>query len=1013
MSKEQETNKENKTPTLYTYYGKQYDFNDLRKETDLGFKDYLQTLRRGDKDSEELWNAYSNIMSGIGDGSITFEDGRFNDSLGRYSNGVYYDSEGKKQTSKKKSKDYYGLVANYIAGKLGKSKEYQAPEDKTKIRWDGNNSLGLAFNRRMFNTDNGNIADFIDLDPYNEETKTRLTSNRVNQAKEVTKYLYDNFDSLFTGYSDADSQQAKQYLQDAITSLDDGKVDSGDYLALSRAFGGINWRNMFTTQQPTVQRQEQQVQTQIETPLTPTQKFAQWVEERYPKYRGTLKGAVSLNSGKTYGDYTTKTLANAMSNLTDTDLYRIVRSSVGDRNYVFNNEQFIQNAFPGQDFGFLNPFGLQQTLQVMMKRGLLNPFDPNKSTLYYIPYTATKNNTGWVWDSANNTIQEMSIRDIPFWRQKMLTEYKNGQPATGDNDLAWATPYLQKGGVIKAQDGTSLWYSALQDYDPSKYKYAYDTSRLVNGDMSDDSFDAWVSNIHGTGVGRYKPSQGNTKEYTQGIENQNYYKTFGNSLFNPDGSFTDVGAAWAKAVDANLPKGSTASFYDDNGNLRTQWTVKNQDIYGRNPHTFNNLQDYVNYVRNDQILGARHNVFLNQGNRYFYMDENQQKHWVDPEQISNYVVSENPVQSGWNEDKTVYWNDYQLTGLKNPEQVVAEEPVAQAAAQETTDTTGSTGSTGEPKESYVTPRQENTPEQKSSRFGEFMLGITPDLIGAGRLFASLRTNNRVTDTIMKSLNPVLKNTYERYSPITGAFGEMQFRNNQAANLRRQASRPFTSDASLQLAGQLDADRQARDLEYQGFLADNKEIQRTREAALARQEDNMARRSEVANFNRASINQTNRERAELAATRLRRNWQSVDNFLQGIEGRLRTKIEEGAERRNNFRLQTSVSDIDSKYQDAVQRAQDDVEAWRANNPGVPISRMPKYSDYVKFIRDMQRWRQAQQYQAHANIYGYNYDNEWLDKTPEQIGQPYGYRNGGSLRPSTMYLINKVIRNESNT
>nr|DAT77887.1 MAG TPA: hypothetical protein [Caudoviricetes sp.] len=61
----------------------------------------------------------------------------------------------------------------------------------------------------MFNTDNGNIADFIDLDPYNEETKTRLTSNRVNQAKEVTKYLYDNFDSLFTGYSDADSQQAK------------------------------------------------------------------------------------------------------------------------------------------------------------------------------------------------------------------------------------------------------------------------------------------------------------------------------------------------------------------------------------------------------------------------------------------------------------------------------------------------------------------------------------------------------------------------------------------------------------------------------------------------------------------------------------------------------------------------------------------------------------------------------------------------------------------------------------
>lgn len=1007
MSKAQENNKETKTPTLYTYYGKQYDFNDLRKDSDLGFKDYLQTLRRGDKDAEELWNAYSNIMSGIGDGSITFEDGRFNDSLGRYSNGVYYDSEGKKQTSKKRSKDYYGLVANYIAGKLGKSKEYQAPEDDTKIKWNGNNSLGLAFNRRMFNSDNGNIADFIDLDPYNEETKTRSTGNRVKQAKEVTKYLYDNFDSLFTNYSDVESQQARQYLKDAMTSLDDGSIDSGDYLALSRAFGGINWRNMFTTQKPSEQQQEQQEQSQADVPLTPAQKFAQWVEERYPKYTGTLKGAVSLNSGRTYGDYTTKTLMNAMSNLRDTDLYRIVRSSVGDRNYVFNNEQFVQNTFPGQDFGFLNPFGLQQTLQVMMKRGLLNPFDPNKSTLYYIPYTATKNNTGWVWDSANNTIQEMSIRDIPFWRQRILTEYKKGYPAERNDDLDWATPYLQKGGIIKAQGGTQLWYSALRDYDPSKYKSSYDTSRLVNGDMSDDNFDAWVSNINGTGIGRYKPSQGNTREYTQGIENQEYYKAFGNSLFNPDGSFTDIGVAWAKAVDANLPKGSMASFYDDNGNLRTSWTVKNQDVYGRSPRTFNNLQDYVNYVRNDQILGARHNVFLNQGNRYFYIDENQQKHWVDPEQISNYTVSETPVQSGWNEDKTVYWNDYQLTGLKNSTQPASQQTTVQTPAQNETEPGNIQDGT------HVLPRQDVQPNKVLGKFGESMSRIAPDLISAGRLFASLRTNNRVTNTIMKSLNPVLKDTYERYSPITGAFGEMQFRNNQASDLRSQASKPFTSDASLQLAGQLEADRQSRDLEYQGFLADNREIQRTREAALARQEDNMARRSEVSNFNRASINQTNREKAELAATGLRRNWQSVDNFAQGIEGRLRNRIDQGIERRNNFRLQNAMFDADNKYQNAIQSAQDDVETWRANNPGVPISRMPKYSNYVKYIRDMQRWRQAQQYQAHADIYGYNYDNEWVNKTPESIGQLYGYRKGGSLRPSTMYLINKVIKNESNT
>lgn len=1003
MNTKQKNNKENKTPTLYTYYGKQYDFNDLRKDADLGFSGYLQTLKRGDKDSEELWNAYSNIMSGIGDGTITFEGGRFSDSLGRYQNGVYYDNEGKRQTSKRKSKDYYGLVANYIASKLGKSKEYQAQEegDKNKIKWEGSKSLSKAFNRRMFNSDNGNIADFIDLDPYDTETNTRHTTNRVRQSRDVMQYLYNNFDNLFTGYSDSDSYQAKQYLKGAIDSLSDDSADSQDYLALSRAFGGINWRNMFSNGLP---------ESKNQTATPSVSDFVTWRQTNYPVFSGSLSPARTIKSGTNLNTQSLNKFRQAMSKVTNQGLTRMISSAINDPNYKFDSEAFLQGELGINNYNFGNSFGITEALNALKSRNALVSFGQSNPNLYYIPGTENKDrNTAWVWDSINNTLNEMRYDDIPYWVQKIQSEYNtySGNSSGMANYYKSKGYVFQEGGVLKAQGGVKLWYDGLQDFDPAKYKYSYDTSRLVNGDMSDSVFDPWISNIHGSVAGRYKPSQGNTREYTQGIENQNYYKAFGNSLFNPDGSLTDIGVAWAKAVDANLPKGSMASFYDDNGNLRTSWTVKNQDVYGRSPRTFNNLQDYVNYVRNDQILGARHNVFLNQGNRYFYVDENQQKHWVDPEQISNYIVSETPVQSGWNKDKTVYWNDYQLTGLKNPAQPAPQQTTVQTPAQDETEPGNIQDGT------HVLPRQDVQPNKVLGKFGESMSRIAPDLISAGRLFASLRTNNRVTNTIMKSLNPVLKDTYERYSPITGAFGEMQFRNNQASDLRSQASKPFTSDASLQLAGQLEADRQSRDLEYQGFLADNREIQRTREAALARQEDNMARRSEVSNFNRASINQTNREKAELAATGIRRNWQSVDNFARGIEGRLRNRIDQGIERRNNFRLQTAMFDTDNKYQNAIQSAQDDVETWRANNPGVPISRMPKYSNYVKYIRDMQRWRLAQQYQAHADIYGYNYDNEWVNKTPESIGQLYGYRKGGSLRPSTMYLINKVIKNESNT
>ena len=67
-------------------------------------------------------------MSGIRDGSITFDNNRFYDSKGRYSN------------AEKKNRDYYGIMANYIYNKMGLSEEYKKPEDLNKINWD-NNSL--------------------------------------------------------------------------------------------------------------------------------------------------------------------------------------------------------------------------------------------------------------------------------------------------------------------------------------------------------------------------------------------------------------------------------------------------------------------------------------------------------------------------------------------------------------------------------------------------------------------------------------------------------------------------------------------------------------------------------------------------------------------------------------------------------------------------------------------------------------------------------------------------------
>ena len=178
-------------------------------------------------------------------------------------------------------------------------------------------------------------------------------------------------------------------------------------------------------------------------------------------------------------------------------------------------------------------------------------------------------------------------------------------------------------------------------------------------------------------------------------------------------------------------------------------------------------------------------------------------------------------------------------------------------------------------------KRTKTKDEINNSIGQRLIGFGTNILDLGRLIGSIRTNNRVAETLDESIQPVLKDTYERYSPVTGAFSMMQFMNQQAADVRRQAARPFTSDASLQLAGELQANKQANELEQKGFLTDDAEIKRTSNEALVRQEDNMARRSAVANENRAAINAANREKAALEATRMQKNWDSINNYISGI------------------------------------------------------------------------------------------------------------------------------------
>lgn len=965
---------ENTSPTLYSLYDKQYDFNELQREADAGVHEYISRLRRGNKDTEQFLRAYSDIMAGIQDGSVTFKDGRFIDSRGRYTNGQYYDKDNNVQTSKKSSRDYYGLMANYVYGKLRNQNEYTPPEDKTKIKWNGTDSIKLAVTRNIMNSDTWNNDYFMDLNDYDEETgKVKGDDKRVSTFSNALTYVRDNFDNLFTGYSDTDKANAIANLDQAITDLQDNSV-SNNYLSLSKAAGDLGYATIFGDKQAQARTQNNQRRLQ----------FQNWLQQKYPEYTEQLNN-ISLSSVHKYDDNTFRSLGNYINNVNDDILLDAITVAIG----LYNTEKRFD--FRGY---FKNMPDVDDNLFIIASLNKLknnNKLEQVNDSEYIIPTTASKNNnTVYIWNSKNNTLKQRSLYDIPSWRQRVYNEFlKQYTPQNGEDayiDSRFDPLFAKKGGVIKAQTG--WWVDLGEDVGKDKYKYTYDTSKLVN---ANNYGDPWKSKTRGKKDFTYVPTDANNVNIAD-VENSDYYKKFTQSLLDEYGRLTDVGKKWVEAVDKLIPTGSKASFYSPEGIPRNNWKSSSG-------HDFNSLQRYLNYVRTDKKLGARHNVFAATGSRYYYKDANGTKHYVAvPTNLGNYDISEGVSVS----EGPITWTDYEIKGPSTVTEKPAESPVNTP-----------TDNTEDSESSYINPWQEFK-RQRSDNYKEYLQRISPEALGLARLFSSLRTNHKILNTVKKSLNPVLKQTYELYSPVTGAFSEMNLANNMAAQVNRQANEAFTSDASLQAARQLDANRQANELQRKGFLSDDAEIKKTKAEALKRQEDNIARRTEVANFNRASVNNTNRELAQLKASTMKANQQSINNYLTEVEGRVRDAVEKDIERRKTFKLSASQQDIDNQYYEVLQDIQDKAEKWK-KTPGNESKSLSEMPGYYGLLKELARWKNSQVLGAHANIYGYKYDDDkYIGVSPWEIASKYRlHKNGGTLRPSTLYMINKVIRNENNS
>lgn len=516
---------------------------------------------------------------------------------------------------------------------------------------------------------------------------------------------------------------------------------------------------------------------------------------------------------------------------------------------------------------------------------------------------------------------------------------KSVQSNTGDEVKTWRDIftknhfYFKEGGSIqKLASGNSIngnpWFSTLEGKKVSNpdtdFPASIDMSKLVSIDgKTGNIIDATISNTPGTVDTRYQAAAGNTLENTRAIESHPYYQWFDTQLYN-NHKITPVGTAWQDAADLNIPKGSKASFKDENGNYRTSWTNTNNDIYGNPGQTYNTDEAYTHGVRYDGINGARHSVFLNRGTRYFYKDTEGNKQYVNLSDADkkNYSISKEPVWSGWSNDKHTWWDDYEITGAN----------------------------------SQVNPAEDNKPKQSNNFSLKDVINKmdVTDKWGIPRAMYADITNRKVTDMLKKQ--PLLLDPQEDHRYIQSDLDAEMNGQQAAAQLARTASHPITSDGNLQSMLQLEAASKGNDAITAGRQQSNQRLREMQEQAWQQEVANHTNRHNVAMQNRQSIYNTANENKALEAAYLNQKFTVWDALAQEKEFKAKSDYEQMRARADQFAqgdINNAIKYGLSNYADKYGLTPEDVSLWNK----VYTDGTVKLSDIQKDPIKLRQWNKV--------------------------------------------------------
>lgn len=289
-----------------------------------------------------------------------------------------------------------------------------------------------------------------------------------------------------------------------------------------------------------------------------------------------------------------------------------------------------------------------------------------------------------------------------------------------------------------------------------------------------------------------------------------------------------------------------------------------------------------------------------------------------------------------------------------------------------------------PATSAIQPSQEPSDDNKQNK--SFFSNINPTIAyGLPRAVYADRMNRRITDLAKESVVPLLKDPFEvhRYTR-SDLDAEMQGERNYA-NLRRLASRPITSDGSLQTATQLQAEVQGQEARTAGKEKSNQVQRQYDELAWQQEKENAANRHETAMFNRAQQWGADQDKSKYEQAYLAKKFNIRDVVGQQLEYDERVKQWENKALTDNFArsdIYNAVNYAPNEYGAGL--SAEELSVWNKVLSGTnPSSLQPnEFNQYRLAMQKVSRV-ENEQLRQHYNIPNTRWPGKSMQSIPEQI------------------------------